>query len=175
MIFLNEALSTSRLCNRASLVRRRRSSRGLLIPMRLMSGHSDFAARLLSLQELIPGFAGHITLSSRITAGGTEQMPITTLTGTTPSMTAWATRAGTIRLSLAMISSTEVTPLARQLATMAAPTRLEWLPAQNGSAAVTWTRAMAHRPDTSSAWNFSWRLTRSAARPTKATPPWRLI
>ena len=170
MIFLNEALSRNR-----SPERRRRSSRGLLIPMRPMSGRWDFAARLLLLQELIPGFAGHITRSSRITAGGTEQTPITILTGTTPSMTAWATRAGTIRLSLAMISSTEVTPLARQLATTAAPTRLEWRPAQNGSAAVTWIRGTAHRPDTSSAWNFSWRLTRSAARPTKATRPRHLI
>jgi hypothetical protein len=175
MIFLNEALSTTRLCNRASLVRPRRSSRGLLIRTRLTCGHSDFAARLLLLQELIPGFAGHITRSSRTTAGGTEQTPITILAGTTPFTTAWATRAGMIRLSLAMISSMEVTPLARQLATMAAPTRLEWLPVQNGSVAVTWTRAMAHRPDTSSAWNFSWRLTRSAAHPTKAIRPRRLI
>jgi hypothetical protein len=175
MIFLNEALSTTRLCNRASLVRPRRSSRGLLILMRPMSGRSDFAARLLSLRELIPGFAGHITLSSLITAGGTEQTPITTLTGTTPSITAWATRAGMIRLSRAMISSMEVTPLARQLGTMVAPTRLGWRPAQNGSVAVTWIRATAHQPDTSSAWSFSWRLTRSAAHRMKATRPRRLI
>ena len=30
-------------------------------------------------------------------------------------------------------------------------------PAQNGLVAVTWIKATAHRPDTSSAWSFSWR------------------
>src|SRR4029077_19534998 len=145
MIFLNEALSRNR-----SPERRRRSSRGLLIPMHPMSGHSDFAARLLSLQELIPGFAGHITRSSLTTAVGTDKTPITILTGTTPFITAWGILAGTIHLSLAMIFSMEVTPLARQLVTTAGPTRLEWRPAQNGSAAVTWIRGTAHRPDTSS-------------------------
>ena len=134
-----------------------------------------FTARLLLLQARIPVFAGRITRSSLITAAGMEQTRITILTGTTPSMTAWATLAGTIRQSLAMISSMAVIPSARRSATMAAPTRLEWRPAQNGSVAVTWTRATAHRPGTSSAWNFSWRLTHWAARRTKATRPKRLI
>ena len=52
---------------------RRRSSRGLLIRTRLTCGRSDSRARLLLLPELIPGFAGLITRSSRITAAGTEQ------------------------------------------------------------------------------------------------------
>ena len=80
----------------AVLRRRRRSSRGSLTRMRLMSGRSDFKRRdYCCCQELIPEFAGHITRSSLITAAGTEQTRITILTGTTPFMTAWATRAET--------------------------------------------------------------------------------
>ena len=88
-------------------------------------------------------------------------------------MTASATLAATIRHSLAMISFTAPTPPAQRSATTAAATRSGWRPAQSGSVAVTWTRATARRPDTSSAWNFSSRLTRSTARRTKATRPRR--
>ena len=64
-------------------------------------------------------------------------------------------------------------PPAQRSATTAWVTRSGWRPAQSGLAAVTWTRATAHRPDTSSAWNFSLRLIHSTARriegdPTKA-------
>src|SRR5947207_13078410 len=73
-----------------------------------------------------------------------------------------------------MISSTVRTQLAQRSVTMAAPIRLEWRPVQNGSPAVTWTRAPARRRGTSSAWNFSLRLTHSTARPPKAIRPKRL-
>ena len=155
MTFLNEARSRNRVYN---LERQRRSSRGSLTRMRPTCGHWDFAVRLLLLRAPIPGFAGHITRSSRITAVGTGSTRTTIKTGTILSTTASATLAGTIHLNLVMISSMEVIPLARRLVTMAAPTRLEWHRARNGSAAVTWIRATAHRPGTSSAWNFSSRL-----------------
>jgi hypothetical protein len=132
MTFLNEARSKNHLYNPPQTDARRPSSRASLTRTRLTCGHSDFAAKPLLLQAPIPGFAGHITHSSRTTAVGTGQAPITTLTGTTLSTTASATLAGTIRLSLAMIFSTEVTPLARRLVTTALVTRLEWRQAQNG-------------------------------------------
>ena len=47
------------------------------------------------------GFAGRITRSNRTIAAGTVKTPITIITGMIPSMTASATRAGMIRLSLA--------------------------------------------------------------------------
>ena len=65
-----------------------------------------------------------------------------------------------IRLSLAMTTVTEPTPLAPWLATMAPEIRLEWRPVHSGLAAATWTREMVRRPGTLSAWNFFWRLTR---------------
>src|SRR5437867_829845 len=68
-----------------------------------------------------------------------------------------------------MISSTAATPPAQRSATMAVPTRSGWHLAQSGLLAVTWTKAQAHQRDTSSAWNFSWRLTRWAAG--RATRP----
>ena len=51
------------------------------------------------------------------------------------------------------------------------PTRSGWRLAQSGLPAVTWTRAQAHQPDTSSAWNFSWRLIRWGGRATRARHP----
>src|SRR5437016_10860258 len=123
MTFLNEARSRNRVYN---LERQRRSSRGSLTRMRPTCGHWDFAVRLLLLRAPIPGFAGHITRSSRITAVGTGSTRTTIKTGTILFTTASATRAVTIHLSLATIFSTEVTPLARRLVTTALVTRLEW-------------------------------------------------
>src|SRR5215510_12048352 len=90
-----------------------------------------------------------------------------------PSTTASAIPAATIRRSLAMITSTELTPLAQRSVTTAGTTRLEWHLAQNGLVAVTWTSVWAHRLGTSSAWNGSWHLPRSAA--VIPTRPRRLI
>ena len=70
---------------------------------------------------------------------------------------------------LAMISSTAATPRAQRSAPMAVRTRSGWRLAQSGLPAVTWTRASVRQPDTSSAWSFSWRLTRWAAPRMKAT------
>ena len=63
------------------------------------------------------------------------------------------------------------TPRERWSATTARVTRSGWRPAQSGLVAVTWTRATARRPGTSSAWNGSLRRRGSAAAipiPTKA-------
>src|SRR5262245_50813512 len=87
----------------------------------------------------------------------------------TPSMIARATRAGTIRRFLAMTMVMGPTQLALWSAMMALVTRLGWRPARSGMVAVTWTKATGHRQGTSSAWNFSWRLTRWAATRDTAT------
>jgi hypothetical protein len=136
-----------------------------------MYGRSGLRGKRSWLRALTPVFAGRITRSSHTTVAGTASTPITTLIGTIPFMTVWAILAGMIRNSLVTISSTARTRLAQRSATMAALIRLEWRPVQDGSVAVTWTRAMAHRRGTSSAWNFSLRLIHSTARPTKATRP----
>ena len=175
MIFLKRGRLSNRLCSPAVPLLRRRSSPALLTRTRLTCGRLDFTGRRLLLPERILGFAGLMTRSSLITAAGTEQTRITIKTGTTPFTTAWGTHAGMIRQSLATISSMERIPSLPRLAMTAVPTRSAWRPAQSGSVAVTWTRATAHQPGTSSAWNFSWRLTHSAARRTKATRPKRLI
>ena len=73
--------------------------------------------------------------------------------GMTPFTTVWATLVGTIRSNLATISVMAPIQSARWSATMALATRLEWRPAQSGSVAVTWTRAPARQPGTSSAWS----------------------
>jgi hypothetical protein len=173
MTFLNRAPLSNRLWCPAHLALRRRSSRALLTRMRLTCGRWDSEARLSLLPAQIRVNAGHITRSSRTTVGGTESTPITTLTGTIQFMTVWAILAATIRNSLAMISSTAPTQLAQRLAMTAALIRLEWRPGQNGSVAVTWTRATAHRRGTSSAWNSSLRLIHSTALLTKGTLPRR--
>ena len=99
MIFLNEARSTIAFATR--------SCAPATIEPGIAYTHAPdvwalgfHRARLSFLQALIPGFAGHMTHSSRITAAGTESTPITILTGTTPFMTVWATRAGTIPRAL---------------------------------------------------------------------------
>ena len=66
--------------------------------------------------------------------------------------------AAMIHRFLAMISFTALTPRAQRSAMTARATRSGWRRAQSGLVAATWTMATAHRPDTSSAWNFSWRL-----------------
>ena len=86
--------------------------------------------------------------------------PITITTGTTPFTTALEIHAATIRRSLATTTVMARTRSGLRLATTAWVIRLGWRPARNGSVAVTWTRATAHRPDISSAWNGFLRLTR---------------
>jgi hypothetical protein len=152
MTFLNPVRLSTHHCNPVPL---RRSSLASNTRTRPTYGRWDSEARLSLLPAQIPVFAGPITRSSLTTVAGTEQTRTTTLTGTIPFITVWAIRAETIRSSLVTTSSTARTPPARRSATMAWATRLEWRPAQNGSVAVTWTRAMAHRRGTSSAWNFS--------------------
>ena len=166
---------SNRLCNLARRVLLRRSSRALITRTRPMSGRSDSAERPSSLRALTPAFAGRMTRSSLTTAVGTEQTRITIKTGTTPFTTSWETLAGTIHLSLGMISSTGVTRLVQQSGMTGLAIKLEWRRARSGSVAVTWTKATAPRPGTSSAWNFSLRLTHWAAHLTKATRPKRLI
>ncbi len=134
-----------------------------------MSGRSGLKGRLSWLPAQIPVFDGRMTRSSLITEVGTEQTRTITLTGMIPFMTAWAIPAETIRRSLAMITSTAAIPPAPRLVMTAALIRSGWRPAQNGSVVVIWTRALAHRQGTSSAWNFSSRRTHSTAHPTKAT------
>jgi hypothetical protein len=139
-----------------------------------MFGRSGSRGRLSWLPVRIPVFGGHITRSSLITAAGTESTPITILAGMIPSIPV-AAFADLTRQSLVTISSMAAIRLAQRSETMAAPIRLGWRPAQSGLLAVTWTRATARRQHIWSAWNFSSRLTRSAARRTKATRPKRLI
>jgi len=134
------------------------SSRESNIRTRHKCGRSGSPARTLLLPAPTRAFDGHITRLNLITAAGTGKMPITITTGTILSMIVSAILAGMIRNSLATISSTALTPLARQSVTTAVVTRSEWRPAQNGSGAATWTRATGHQPDTSNAWNGFWRL-----------------
>ena len=84
--------------------RRRQSSRASLTRTRRMYGRWVSGARESRLLALIPASAGRITHSSLTIAAGTESLPITITTGMIPSTTALATLAGTIRLSLAMIT-----------------------------------------------------------------------
>ena len=153
MTFLKRDPLSNRLCSPAVPLPRQRSSLALLTRTRLTCGRLDSKGKRLLLPEQILAFAGLMTCSSRITAAGTEQTPITIKTGTIPFMTAWGTHAGMIHRSLATISSTERTPSQRRLAMTAAPIRSAWPPAHNGSVAVTWIRETAHQPGTSSAWN----------------------
>src|SRR5438128_12625022 len=96
--------------------------------------------------------------SSRITADGTDRWPITITSGTTQFIAARVIPAGSTHLSHAMITFTEATPLAQRSATTGPRTRLEWRRVQSGSPAETWKTALAHRPDTLSAWIFSSHL-----------------
>ena len=166
----DEARSSNRLCDPAVLRRQRRSSRGSLTRTRLMFGRSGSRGRLSWLPVRIPVFAGHITRSSLITVAGTESTRITILAGMTAFIPV-AAFADLTRQSLVTISSMAAIQQAQRSETMAGPTRSAWRPAQSGLLAVTWTRATAHRRHIWSAWNFSSRLTRSAARRTKATRP----
>src|SRR5581483_42733 len=111
---------------------------------------------------------GRITRSNRITAGGTGQMPITITTGMIPFMTVLRILVATIRHSLVTISATVRIRPAQPSAMTAAATKSAWHPARSGSVVATWTRALAHRRDTLSAWNFSWRHTLSAATQARA-------
>ena len=154
---------------------RRRSSPELLTRTRRTSGRSDSRGKPLSLRARIPVFAGRITRLNRTTAAGTESNANHNYNWHDSIHDRWAILAGMIRQSLVTISSMAAIPRAQRSATMAAPTRSGWRPAQSGSVAVTWTREMAHQPGTSSAWNSSLRLTHSTARRTKATRPKRPI
>jgi len=70
-----------------------------------------------------------------------------------------------------MTSSMAATLLAQRSATTVARTRLEWRPAQSGWLAATWTVGCRHPAGTSSAWNFSWRLTqRRRPEPRRSRP-----
>ena len=97
--------------------------------------------------------------------GWDGRTPTTITTGTTPFMIASATLAATIHRFLAMISFTALIPQAPRSAMMALATRSGWRPAQNGSVAVTWIKATAHRLVTSSACNCSLRLPDRRRRP----------
>src|SRR6266550_3674580 len=96
---------------------------------------------------------------------------ITISTGTIPSTTGITLAfVASIPPSRATVLAMARTQRAQRLAMTAALTKLEWRQARNGLVAVTWkTMARAHQPGTSSAWSFSWLLTRLAARQTKAT------
>src|SRR6478672_4173387 len=135
------------------------SSRASITLTRRRYGRWDSPGRPSLLPVPILAFAGPTTRLNLTTAVGTAWSPTTTTTGTTPFMTASATLAAMIHRSLVMISFTALTPQVTRLATTALATRSGWPPAQNGLAAVTWTLATAHRPDISSAWSSSWRLT----------------
>ena len=88
----------------------RRSSRASLTRTRRMYGRWVSGARESRLRALTPASAGRITRSSLTTAAGTELLPITITTGTTPFTTASVIPAGTIRLSLAMITAMALIP-----------------------------------------------------------------
>src|SRR4029453_5491714 len=118
-----------------------------------MCGRWDSEARALRELELTRASAGLITRSSLTTAAGMDRTPITITTGMTPFTTALEILAETIRLSLATTLVMARTRSAPQLATMEWVTRSVWRRRQNGSAAVTWTKVMARRRGTSSAWN----------------------
>ena len=152
-----------------SLALLQRLSGGSFTRTRPTYGLSDSPDKASSLRAQIPVFAGHTTRLNPTTAAGTAKAPITITTGTTPSTIVSAIPAGTIRSNLATISFTVLTPPAQRLAMTAWVTRLEWHPAQNGLVAVTWTKALAHRPDTWSACSGSSRLTHLTAHQTKAT------
>src|SRR6476659_5659126 len=92
-----------------------------------------------------------------------ESQPITIITGMTQSTTALEIHAAMIRLFLATILVMARIRWAQRLATTQWETRSGWRPSRNGSDVVTWIKATAHLPDTSSAWNGSLRLTPLAA------------
>src|ERR1051325_11122009 len=104
-----------------------------------------------------------------------EHWPSTIKTGTTLFTTALATPAVTMHKRLAMTMVMVPIPQALQLAMILRATKSEWRRTRSGSVAATWTRATAHRPDTTSAWNFFSHLTRWAARQLKAIQDWRPI
>ena len=149
MTCLNPALLSKRLRDLLQ------SSLASLTRTRLMSGHLGSPGKTLLWPAPTPVFAGRTMRLSRTIAAGTGRTPITITIGTIRFMTALAIPAVTIRSNLAMITFTARTPLAQRLAMTAWVTRSAWLPGRNGSGAVTWTWATAHRPDTSSAWNGS--------------------
>src|SRR6266516_1088830 len=160
MCFLNRTLLLRHPRKRRG---RRPLNRALLTRTRRMCGRWDSEARELRWPGLTLASVGPITRSNLIIAAGTESRPITITIGTIPSMTALEILAVMIRPSLVMITVMALILSALRLATTVWATRLGWRPAQDGSAATTWTRVTAHRPDTSSAWNGSLRLTLSAA------------
>jgi hypothetical protein len=151
MIFLNEALSTTTACNRASLVPRA-IELGLLIRTRL-TWALGFRGETIVVAGADTGFAGHITLKPHYRGWDGTNANHNFNWHDSIHDTVSATRAGTIRLSRAMISSMEVTPIGTAIGDDGAPTRLEWLLVRSGSAAVTWIRD-GTPASKSSAWNF---------------------
>src|SRR5262249_36935106 len=133
----------------------RQLNRASPIPTRRTCGHWALEDRELRLPGLTRASAGRIMRLSRITAVGTDRTSIMITIGTTPSTTALATLAEMIRLSLAMTTVMALIRQALGLAMMALVIRSGWRRARSGSVVVTWTRATAHRRDTSNAWNFS--------------------
>src|SRR3954451_8360235 len=122
--------------------------------MRRMSGRRDSLDRVSWWQAPIRVSVGHIMHLNLTIAAGMDRWPTMTTIGMTPSIPAVASAVLTL-LSLAMTTSTEVTPLEQRLATMEAPIKLEWRRAHSGLAAATWTRVLVPRPGTLSAWTSS--------------------
>src|SRR5262245_42801722 len=88
-----------------------------------------------------------------------ESRPIITTTGMTPFTTVLEIHAAMIRPFLATTLVMARIRSGRQWAMTAWVTRSAWRQKLNGSDVVTWTKATAHRPGTSSAWNGFLHLT----------------
>ena len=117
--------SVPRRLNRASITRTRRKS-----------GPWDSLGRILSSAAPTRGVRWTHNALKPHYRGGTDKTPITTTTGTMLSMTASATHAATIRLSLATTTPMAATPPARRSATTAWATRSGWRQGQSGSLAA---------------------------------------
>ena len=150
---------------------RPRLSRASITPMRRRYGRSGSQDKESLSLMLIPVNAGPIMRSSRITVGGTDKMPITIITGTTPFIIALVMFAETIRLSRATTRLMGRIPPGPWSVMTARVTRSGWHPAQSGSVAATWTQTLGHRLGISSACNGS--LLRRGSMATIPTPPRR--
>ena len=158
-------------------MRRRRTCSGLrrLNPASITCtlpryGHWVLLDRTLWWRVPTQACAGRIMRLSLTIEVGTAWLRITITIGTTRYILAVAFAVLT-RLSHAMIALMVRTPPVRWSVMTAWVTRSVWRPAQSGLVAATWIRATAHRPDTSSACNGSWRLPGLAAA--TPTPPRR--